>query len=538
VQQAEAAPPDVVEEGEPAPSPASPAEAEPGAEKARTAGRGGIAIAGAKVSFILIGFAQQLLLNRVLGLDGYGEVSRITGAVSVLNNVVVTTSIQGVSHAVSSAPAGKGPEAFRRALRVHLAVAVVLSAAFALGAGFIADFVKAPQIAGSLRVVAVVTLLYGAYSPLVGSLNGTRRFTTQAALDVGYSVLRTAGLVGGAALFLRAGGSGVSGAVAGFVVAAAVILPIALSRSGIGRAATGEPAGGAAVRAYLGFLFPLAVSQTVLSLLLQTDFTLLSRFAGQAAEAAGRGPAVASDLVGVYKNVQLFAFLPYQVLISITFILFPMLAGARASGDLAAVRDYTRTGMRLSLLTTGLMCGAVSALGPHVLRFAFQDEVWTQGGETLRVLSLGMGSFAILGVTCAALSSLGRAWHAALLTGAAVALVAAGCATFVPRAPLGPEMLLHSALATSVALTAAAGVGAVVLRRVAGGFVAVGTLVRVGAATAVAVAAGSRLPWLGKLAVPVEAAAVGVVYLGVLVALGEVGKADVARLKQVAGRRR
>ena len=70
-------------------------------DSARTAGRGGLAITFAKVYFILQGLVQQVLLPRVLGLDGYGALSSVLGAASIAYNPIVTTSIQGVSRAVA-----------------------------------------------------------------------------------------------------------------------------------------------------------------------------------------------------------------------------------------------------------------------------------------------------------------------------------------------------------------------------------------------------------------------------------------------------
>src|SRR5689334_15674945 len=74
--------------GEPAPVAVSPAPAAD-ADTARTAGRGGLAIAVAKVSFICFGFAQQIILPRLVGVDGYGEVSRVLAIVGIVNNVIV-----------------------------------------------------------------------------------------------------------------------------------------------------------------------------------------------------------------------------------------------------------------------------------------------------------------------------------------------------------------------------------------------------------------------------------------------------------------
>jgi stage V sporulation protein B len=517
----------------PAPAPAPASAPPPDAATARAAGRGGLAIAGAKVSFILFGFAQQLILSNLLGAEGYGEVSRVLAIVGIINNVVVATALQGVSRAVSSVPDALAAEAFGRTLRMHAALAALLSTAFALLAGAIASLVGAPHITTPLRITAAVILLYGIYAPLVGSLNGRRRFLDQAALDVGYGALRTAGIACGAYLFLRAGKSGVVGAILGFAAAAFLIIPAALTRSGVGRGGGSTPR----ARDYGGFLVSLAGGQIFLNLLLQTDFMLLSRFAGDAAAQSGRGADAADTIVAVYRGAQLFAFLPYQMLMSITFILFPMLARAKTENDAAAVTSYTKTGVRLAFLMTGLLCGTVSALAPYLLRFAFPVEIWENGAATLRVLALGMGTFAILGITCAALTSLGHERSAAGLTAGTVALVAAACFAIVPGADFGQPMLVATATATSIALALAAVLGGLRLARVARGFVAPLTLLRVGVATATTIALGSRLPWMGKLLVPALALVTAFVYIAVLVALREVGKADLATIRRAFGRR-
>lgn len=503
------------------------------AETVRAAGRGGLAIAAAKVSFIVFGFAQQLILPHLLDVDGYGGAALVISVVSVVNNVIVAMGIQGVSRAVSMVPVGEADQAFRRALQIHLWVAMALSTGFALAAPQIAAFASAPHLATYLRFGAVIVLLYGIYAPLVGSLNGKRRFFDQAGLDIGYAVIRFSSMVGGAILFLRAGSSGVLGVIAGFIAAPVMIVPIALTRTGIGKPGGIAPA----YRGYLSFLLPLFLGQSCLNLLMQTDLVLLSRFVGQAAGMTEIGIKTADELRGVYKGAQNFAFLPYQLLMSISFILFPMLARASAEGDKEAVRSYTRTGIRLALVLTGLFCSAVSGVAPHVLRLVFPEKMWI-GGDALRILSLGMGAFSVLGITSTALTSLGRAVASWLLTATGVILIAVGCFVLIPRASLGPDMLVQAAIAVTIALTVTATAAAAVLARVAGGFVAPATLARVLVALGVAVGVGSRLPWLGKPAVLLEVALVGGIYLAVLLALRELGASDLGRIKQVLGRRR
>lgn len=527
--------------------PAAPADA-----SARSAGRGGLAIAIAKVSFIVFGFAQQLILPRLLGVDGYGGVSRMLAVVSIVNNVIVASSLQGVSRTVSGAQPGHEDSAFRRVLGVHAAVALAVSTVFAATAGLIADAIEAPHLATPLRLTAAVVLCYGVYAPLVGALNGKRRFVDQAGLDIFYGLSRAFLLVAGAWLFLRVFHlDGILGAAAGFVAAAMLILPIAAWRSGLGRPGPGPSAG-----EYLRFLGPLAFGQIGLNLLLQTDFMILSNTVGSAARTYGLSTAEADRVMGVYRGVQLFSFLPYQLLMSVQFVLFPMLARARADGDAEAVRRYTQTGVRLALVLTGLIAAPIAGLGPHVLRFAFPAEIASSGGDALRLLAPGMAAFAILGVSAAALTSLGREVASAALTWVTVALVAGACLVARPldafdvlartdpaalSNPEGPFVRLlvdRTAGAVAAAMALAATVAAILLHRAAGSFARPLTLLRVFAAFAATVAVGTQLPSLSKLLVPFEALALMLVYVGVLALSRELGGADLRLVLGVFGRKR
>lgn len=526
-----------MEDDKPAANPHEPAKggaAEPAQEQdaARTAGRGGLAIILAKVLFILYGFVQQILLQNLLGEAGYGEVSLVNATVGVVNNVMVAASIQGVSRTVAAAPAAAVGEMYRRVLGYHSVIAVIIAGGFAGVSGLIAGVLHAEHVTTPLRVVALVVLLYGMYAPVVGSLNGRKRFLDQGGLDIVYGALRTAGIAAGVILFLRAGKSGTLGFCLGFVGAAALILPAALWRAGTGKPGGSEPK----LASYLTFLFPVVVAQGFLNLLLRTDFFLLRYFAGSAAHAQGVPQKIADELLGVYQGVQVYAFLPFQVLMSITFILFPMLARAQADGDATAVRDYTRAGVRLSFVFTGLICGTVSALSMHVLRLASPEGIWKNGADALRILAIGMGPLSILGISSAVLTSLRREREAAGITIAAVVFVAIGCGVFLPNAELGYGMLVRTAIAASIGLGVAMVIGAVLVKRAAGGFVPVLTVVRVPIAIALTVAAGWKMPWLGKVLVVPQAIAIALVYVIALVLMREIGKADLAVVKRAMSR--
>ncbi len=161
----------------------------------RSAGRGGLAVLGAKVFFLVIGFAQQPLLRLVVGLQDFGALAQALVVANTVNNVVVSSATQGVSRVVAGA-SGREEAAFRATLKVHVVLAFAVAALVATAAPLYARFEHAQDVAPPLGVLAGVAFCYGVYAPLVGALNGTRQFGRQALLDVTFAILRTAGMLG------------------------------------------------------------------------------------------------------------------------------------------------------------------------------------------------------------------------------------------------------------------------------------------------------------------------------------------------------
>jgi stage V sporulation protein B len=469
-------------------------------------------------------------------MDGYGAFSTVLAISNIPNNVVTASSIQGVSRAVAGS-AGREEQAQRRALWIHAALAPCLAAIFFALAPVAADFEHAPHILRPLRIFACVLFVYALYTPLIGALNGKRRFVTQAALDVTFATVRTVGLLG-AAYFLGRYFDGATGAAIGVAVAAAAILPIAAAMAGTGRAGAGGPS----TAAHLAALGPIALGQLFLNLLMQADIWLLRRFAhesGEMAGAAGDALRVRTDsLVGAYRASQLFAFLPYQLLLSITFILFPMVARAHSRHEKEAIGGYVRMGFRLALVLAGLMVSCTSGLAPLLLRLAFTEQAARDGGDGLRLLALGQGAFAIFGIETTVLVSLSRERASAILTGIASLLVGCLCWLLVPSAPFDGSLLSRTALATSLALAIASVAGAVLVRRASGSFASAKTLARTALATGAAIAVGTFLPWWGRALVPIQVVIVLAVYLAVAVGLGELSKADIVMVRTSLGKRR
>ncbi len=523
-----------------------PASPEPGRNQesaAQTAGRGGVAVLGAKLFFLISGFVQQPLLRLAVGLNDFGGLAQALVIANIVNNVVVSSGTQGVSRAVAGAK-GHEQEALRAALRVHVPLAVVGAAVMAAAAPVYARFERAEDVIAPLLVLAGVALLYGLYAPLIGYLNGRNRFGRQAALDVTFAVLRTAGLVGVGYAFAHHGLSGVLGTTVGWVAAAAFIIPLAARSTGLGegvRPGQPRPEGVPSGASYLAMLGPIAGAQLCTNVLLQVDIFLLGRFLSERAltfgVTEGAGRASVKGWLAIYKECQTFAFLPYQLLFSVTLILFPMLVRARADNDQAAVRAYVARGARLAAIFCGLLVGVVVAMPESMLSFAYGTGDAARGADVLRIMALAQAAFAMLGIATTVLTSLGRERTAALLTLAAVIAVAGACAAFVPSAEFGHTQLVRSVQACSGALAATLVVAGSIVRARTGTFVPAATAVRTCLALAACVGMGFVIPRVGRLVTPLLALAVGAIYVGLLIVMREIGRGDLAMMKALYSRK-
>lgn len=504
----------------------------PPAPTGTSAGKGGLAILGAKVFFILTGLVQQPVLVAVLGLGEYGAFSRILAPSNILNNVTVSASIQGASRTVAAAHED-GVPVLRRLMRVHFVMAFALLLLFGVAAPGIAWFQGSPHIVPGLLAMASVLGLYAVYAPLVGSLNGRRLFVRQAGLDVLAATLRTAGLIGMGYLFMHSGLRGATGSALGALFAICCIFPVALLVSGVLRSSRAPASFDRG--AYLKGIAGLALAQFFTNLLMQVDIMALGHFLSRS---SGGTTQEADEWVGVYRSCQLFAFLPYQLLFAVTQVLFPLLAKARSEGDHEAVKQLVSRGLRIGLLVTGLLVSVVVAMPRSLLRLVYPETVAARGHDTLHLLALGQGLFAVLGLCTTVLASLGKERRAALITGIATLLVGLLGFFFVPQAGFGLPQMQRMATATTIGLFLALGFGALAVIHAAKSFAPLRTTLRVALAVGLAFAVGSVEPHVGKLVTLIMPAGIALAYGLTLLITGELGPSDLAAIRGVVRRRR
>lgn len=496
------------------------APAGPVVDRAVEAGRGALFIGAAKVFFMLSGFVQQVLLARLVSVASLGAFGAVNSAISMVNNTVVQSTVQGVSK--FTAEDDRRANAVKRsALRIQLVAGVLIAAAFFLGAPLIAAFEKAPAYVPYYRIAALIPMFYAVYAVFIGSVNGLRRFRTQAGFDMTFSAAKTVLLLGLAAV------AGVSGAFAGFALAALFIVVVAARVVGLPRR-DGEPA--FPTGRLLTFMLTIVGYNLCLNVELLYDQPLLHHFAGLV------DPTRGAEIAGHYQALRTLALLPYQALIVVTFVIFPLVSRSTFAEDREATRAYVTQTLRYALILATAMGVALGARPASLIAILF-PPAYREGAGALPILVIGECCLALLSVSCAILNAAGRAVAALVLMALTVATGIGAAFVLVPRAPLGPEMLEAAALAASAGMVLGFVLSVAYIRVRLGGSAPAATLGRIAAAAAAAVLVGRVLPGGGKVVGLAITILVAAVYLAALVVLGEFGPTDRAKLRRVLRRK-
>jgi len=491
-----------------------------------------VSIAGAKGYFILTSYAVQLLLPRIFGeAKEFGLYSATMSGVAILTNVLIVATMQSVSK-FTSEDESRAEVALRQGLRIQALVGGVLALALFVLAPALARVLLDGQLTPLLRVASVVVFAYSLYAAAVGSLNGRHLFAKQARLDLAFSTLRTTGILGGAAL-----GLGAIGAVAGFATAATTIVTISLIWIGLGK--PGAPGEKIKRRRWLGFMAPIWTYQICLNGILLIDLQVLKRTATEialtGADTAQAAVDLANQYVAYYRAAQTFAFVPYQLIISMTFIVFPMISRATSIGNRDAAQSTIQHAMRLSLLLLLLVAAPTSGAAEGVMRIAYPGE-YLVGASALAILIFGVAAFALFAVAATAISGAGKPSVAALIAGVSLVTVIVANRALLMRAGLGERTLEAAATGTSIGMCVALILSAWVLYRQFGVFIPMLTWARATLAAFAGFAAARAVPH-DSIVLAVLALAVGfVASLAVLVVTRELGADDWQALRRIVRR--
>ncbi|HMG55250.1 MAG TPA: oligosaccharide flippase family protein, partial [Kofleriaceae bacterium] len=437
---------------------------QPAATAARTgAGRGVLYIAFAKFYFMVAGLVIQVRLPAVLSRAAFGSYSLVANIASLVNNVLVTGTIQTVSRFAAQEP-GKARRVQQAGLRMHVRLGLVISAGFIAAAPAVAWLLHDMTKTAPLMLAGLIVGGYSFYAVFIGTANGLHQFHKQAGLDMTFATLRVAGLLG-----MAIAGFGVIGVIGGWVAAVGVILCAAIVWVGLPGPIAAEDR--LPVRPLIGFFAGVAVYLALFNALMFIDSILIKRLTTEhyAAElgaldaalaaavpwapaAAGyhADPSVLADVQNAYyAAVQNLARLSYQAIIAVTFVVFPLVSRSTFTEDRDATRRYVQVTIRYSLIFAMGIAVVMAANPSEVLGLVYASDYAQLGGPALTALALGNVAFSLFAIAGTILNGAGKTLPAVATAAGTLGLAAVGNYIAIPIAAERGDVLLVAAVVTS-----------------------------------------------------------------------------------------
>lgn len=361
-------------------------------------------LASAKLWFLLVGFALQFLLPKALhSRELFGAWTIVLAWVSGINNVVVTGTIQAVSHFAREGTE-QAEQAKRTALRMQLLLGLLLSGLFVATSPWMARLEGDIDLTSSLRLAGFVVFFYSFYAVFVGAANGQHAFYKQAGLDVLFATLRTLLIIGCAWWF-----HSVIAGLGGFVVASVIITALAIRWVG-----WPNPSNQTSViplktmfRVIASLLLYLLALNELMFLDIYSLKALYTRHVAHVLSLDTKVLKPAVDaLVGTYGAVLTVVRVPYQLLLAVTFVVFPVLSSRRLQENPAATKQYIANTLRYCFIFIGLLVVGLGVRPEATMRLLFGAD-YSLGAVALPWLLLAYTCFSLLSIIGTILNSLG-----------------------------------------------------------------------------------------------------------------------------------
>lgn len=476
---------------------------------AAVAGRGTIYITAAKIWFMVSGYGIAVTLAYLLTVEDYGIYRIVINTVSIINAVIVTGTYQTVSKYVSQEPENADSIKWK-ALGLQLYVGGAATLGFFLFAPVTASLLNDPRLTGWLRLASLITLSYSFYSVYTGYFNGKRQFGVQAGLDITYSTLKLGFIV-----LLAWLGFGVTGSVAGFALAAASVLAasaiIARGDDRKGEARAGQ---------LFSFQSYVLLFTFVITLLQRVDLMLIKALSSPDA-------TTASENAGYYSAALDIANLTYQIVVSVTFVIFPLVSQSTFADDRKRTQGYISNTLRYTLMVMALTATLFSSCAGGVLRVIYR-EAFQAGSSALRIVAFGMLFFGVLYVITTIISASGQPRISLLLGVITLVLSTVLNALLIPVYGLA-----GAATATTASmLTGSLVAGAYVWRRFRA-LMSLASFFRIAGSAGAIYAASLLFSPASKLLIIGQLFALSVAYLVALVLTGELGRDDLRLISRV-----
>lgn len=345
---------------------------------------GTLFIAIAKVFWLIAGYALTFTLPRLINVDTYGIYGVVTGAMNVLNMVVIMGTLQGVSKFVS-ADEENAKAIHKLSLKVLLVLGGGLTLTYFLLAttGVIGSFLNDESLKPYLQMTALITLSYSFYSVNVGFLNGMRKFKLQAFLDMFFVIFKVLCML----VFAWFGinylqSNGLMEAIGGFAFAALVVLVISFFVVKFDFRKVDSPY---TMKEVSKFVLSIMSFAFVLNLLMNTDLFLIKKLIGD------------DKLVGYYTGALTISRIPYSLMMTVSLIIFPLISKLTSIQDKEKTKLYIENALKYPFVLL-LGCAIIISTNADLIIKIVLGTKYVYPAPTSEVLSVLVFAVLILAI--------------------------------------------------------------------------------------------------------------------------------------------
>lgn len=401
-----------------------------GQETVKKAGRGFIIITAAKVWFLLTSAVIQLGLPIFLGSpEKFGIFKIVTESIGLINMVMITGTLHAVSKLISEQP-DRARVLVNMAVKMQLMLGLPVAVLYFVASPWIARWgFNDPSLSSLMQLSALIIVFYAFYAIFVGYFNGLKQFVRQATLDFTFSTVKMVLIVGLVLL-----GFGVTGAVAGFVASAGFIFLVAMiwvvSRMRRREDQTEPEDREEARRSFrrlLGYLLLIMLYTFGLNGLMRVDLFVLKAVAADVpAHLVGMEEffgLMSNKFAGFYGAVLNIGRIPYQGVIAVTFVIFPLISEATFEEDEEKARGYIRETLRYCMIMIGVGAMLLAMNADGIVGGLYSEE-YQNAALALAILSVGIIFFALLYVTSTMIIGSGHPTVAVVIMGVSLAISA------------------------------------------------------------------------------------------------------------------
>ncbi|HLD58168.1 MAG TPA: oligosaccharide flippase family protein [archaeon] len=347
-----------------------------------------------KAVFFLSGYALVFILGRwFLTTEEFGLFGVVFTINSLVTNILITGIQQAVAKFVSEAPE-KAEIILRQSLKTQLFFSIAMFIGFFLSADLIAGLLNEPRLALYFRIVAFVPLIQPFYSAMGGYLNGLKKFREQAGFYNLYRILRA-----GIPISMAAAGFALFGVFTGLVFAALASLLVGIFSIGTGKS------GDFSKKKIFLFSAPIIFYALILNSFMSIDLLFL--------KALTQG-ANSNVLAGFYTAAQTVARVPFELAMTITMILFPLVSGTVAAQKKQKAAFYISSAYRYTFIAVAPFAVMFFTTAHELLSLVYGQK-FLEAGSTLGILSLGFVFMALFSISETIISARGSPSKAALI---------------------------------------------------------------------------------------------------------------------------